>query len=163
MEQQLLIIDKSFIRKRIKREIEMLVNKNISLEDDFKINKYKDVDYFIEFKNLKDNNYYKFVISCYYPFTPPKLYINDKSINFYHKITNLEFSRKLTKYTGIQCFCCETLLCRDNWSPQHTLNNILDDINRYRDARHQIVVRIIVDVFKRKYLMDDINIIQWLY
>jgi hypothetical protein len=71
--------------------------------------------------------------------------------------------KNLKKYTGIQCFCCETILCSNNWGPQFTIKNILDDINKYRDARREVIVRIIVDIIKRKYLIYDTNIIEWLY
>ena len=169
MEQQLSIINLTLIRKRIKREIDMLIKENICIEDDLDIKEkletnYSNIkDYVVKFKNLKDNKYYKFIITSHYPFKPPKLYINDKSISFYHQNTNLEFMKNLKKYTGIQCFCCETILCSNNWGPQFTIKNILDDINKYRDARREVIVRIIVDVIKRKYLIDDTNIIEWLY
>lgn len=163
MEQELSIITIDGVRRRIKNEIEKLLKENICIEDDIKIDKYNDIGYSIEFKNLKDNKYYKFIISNYYPFNAPKIYINDKYILFYHQIKNLEFNILLKKYTGIECFCCETILCANNWSPIFTFNHILNDINRYKNARHEIIVRIIVDVIKRKYLIDDINIIEWLY
>jgi predicted peptidase len=71
--------------------------------------------------------------------------------------------KNLKKYTGIQCFCCETILCSDNWSPAFTMNHVINDIDKCKDARHQVIIRIIVDVIKRKYLIDDTNIIEWLY
>lgn len=163
MEEQLSIIAIGGVRKRIKREIEKIIRENISIEDDIKIGKYDCVDYFIEFKNLNDNKYYRFVVSNNYPFKPPKIFINNKSISFYHQIQNLDFSRALKKYTGIECFCCETILCSNNWGPAFTFTSVLDDINSYKDARRQIIVRIIIDVIKRKYLIDDTNIIEWLY
>ena len=163
MEQQLLIITIGGVRKRIKREIEKLIRENICIGDDIKIDKHNNFDYFIEFKNLLDNKYYKFIVCNNYPFKPPKIFINNKSISFYHQIKNLEFNRSLKKYTGIECFCCETILCSNNWGPVFTFTSVLDDINRYKDARRQIIVRIIVDVIKRKYLIDDTNIIEWLY
>lgn len=163
MEEQLSIISIGSVRKRIKHEIEKLIKLNICIEDDIKIGKYDDVYYIIEFKNYSDNKYYKFVVSNNYPFNPPKIFINNKSISFYHKIKNLEFSRSLKKYTGMDCFCCETILCSNNWCPSFTFINILHDINRYKDARRQIIDRIIVNVIKRKYLIDDTNIIEWLY
>lgn len=163
MEQKLSIITINGVRRRIKNELEKLLKGNICIEDDIKIDKYNDIGYSIEFTNLKDNNYYKFIISNYYPFNAPKLYINEKPILFYHEIKNLEFNKLLKKYTGIECFCCQTILCGNNWAPSFTFIHILNDINRYKDARHEIVVRIIVDVIKRKYLIDDTNIIEWLY
>ena len=169
MEQELSIINNKLIRKRIKREIGMLINDNICGENEFKIihniqTSYRNmVEYVISFKNLNDNNYYKFIISDNYPFKPPKLKINDKHLSFYHKITNDIFRISLKKYTGIECFCCETLLCYNNWNPQFTINDIIKNINDFRNANRQVIVRLIVDIIKRKYLNSDIHIIEWLY
>ena len=167
MEQYLSILNDKFLRKRIKREIEILIKENICIENDIKIKDNIDCinnfEYIISFKNLNNNKFYKFIISNNYPFNPPKLHINDKPISFYHQITNLDFLKNLKKYTGIQCFCCETILCSDNWSPAFTMSRVINDIDKCKDARHQVIIRIIVDVIKRKYLIDDTNIIEWLY
>ena len=167
--EQLSIINVGLLRKRIKREIEMLVKENICSEDNIQIKEkiepqYSSIkDYSIQFKNLKDNNCYQFITSSNYPFKPPKVFINNKPLQLYHQIANVEFKAKLRKYTGIECFCCETILCCNNWDPQFTIKNVLDDINKYRDARREVIVRIIIDVIKRKYLIDDTNIVEWLY
>lgn len=163
MEQQLLIINNTGVRRRIKHEIQKLIKQNICIEDDIKIDKYNNIEYNIEFTNLHDNKNYKFIISNYYPFNAPKIYINDKYIIFNHQIKNLTFNKLLKKYTGIECFCCETIICGNNWTPSFTFTDILNDINKYRNTREQILNHIIVDVIKRKYLIGEINIIEWLY
>jgi len=169
MELQLLKIKEKFLQKRIKRELEILINLNICEENNIKIEcqnvtqNSKIVYYNCEFYNLKDNNYYKIIMSNNYPFNPPKLYVNGKSILFYHKIINFQFNKSLKKYIGINCFCCESILCDNNWGPSLTFTSILDELNIYKDVRHQILIRIILDVIKRKYLIDDINIVDWLY
>lgn len=151
------------ILRRIKREVEILVNSNICMENQVEIKNVENEEYNVIITNLINNKHYEFKMSSHHPFKPPKLFINNKLINFHHKSSSHQFKNSLTKYTGIDCFCCETILCSNNWSPQFTLKDIIDDINRYCDARHQVVVRIIVDVIKRKYLIDDVNIIEWLY
>ena len=169
MEHKLSIIDSNLIRKRISREITFLIQQNICNEDDVKIQRntetsYRNmVEYTISFKNLNNNKYYKFIISNNYPFNPPKIKVNDKPLAFYHRITNEVFRNSLKKYTGIQCFCCETILCSNNWGPQFTINDIIKDINHFTEANRQVVIRVIIDVIKRKYLIDDINIVEWLY
>jgi ubiquitin-protein ligase len=163
MKQDLSIISIGFLRNRIKREVDKLIKMNKCIDDDIKIFKENDIEYLIEFRNLDDNKYYKFLISNNYPFIPPKIFINEKSIMLNHEIKNLAFKISLKKYTGIECFCCETILCRNNWNPAFTFINVLNDINKFRDARRQIIVRIIIDVIKRKYLLADTNIIEWLY
>lgn len=161
MEESLSLL--GIIKKRIKYEIGSLVKQNICDENNIKIGKYNDVAYFVEFKNSSDNNNYKFIISDCYPFVPPKVFINKKHILHYYKITNIYFNTLLKKYTGMDCFCCQTILCYDNWNPTCSFIRILDEFNEYMDMRRQIIIRIFVDVIKNKYLTYDINIIEWLY
>jgi hypothetical protein len=171
METNLLIIKNPLTRNRIKQELGFLKNREIFIEDEYYIKQYTNIgcncyhciDYVIEFKNSKDNKYYKFIISNYYPFKPPKLYINNKPFTYYYEIKNYQFNENLKKYIGIECFCCRSMLCMNNWGPQFTIISVLDEINICRDARNQILIRIMIDVIKRKYLLNDINIIEWLY
>ena len=156
-------VNSNRILKRIKREVEQLISSNICIEEQVEIKNIDNDEYNVIIKNLIDKTNYEFKMSSHHPFKPPKLFINSKLVNFHHKIISEQFRNSLVKYTGIECFCCETILCSNNWSPQFTLKNIIHDIDKYRNARHQVVVRIIVDVIKRKYLIDDVNIIEWLY
>jgi ubiquitin-protein ligase len=150
------------ILRRIKREIEQLISSDICIEEQTEIQRV-DNEFIVNIKNLIDDKNFEFTMSNYHPFKPPKLFINNKLVSFHHKFASEEFRNSLLKYTGIECFCCETILCGNNWSPQFTLKDIICDINKYINARHQVVIRIIVDVIKRKYLIDDVNIIEWLY
>jgi ubiquitin-protein ligase len=169
MEQQLTLISTPGIRKRIKRELENFINDNLCTKEGINIipileNKCGNIQgYDIEIRNIKDNNHYCFTISNNYPFRPPKLRINYKPIGFYHMTNNNKFRSNLKKYTGIDCFCCETILCANNWSPGLTFKNVINDVNKLRNAIRQVIDRIIVDVIKRKYFFNDINIVEWLY
>jgi ubiquitin-protein ligase len=149
--------------RRIKREVEQLISSNICIEEQVEIKTTDNDECNVIINNLFDKKLCEFKISNNHPFKPPKLFIDKKLINFHHKNTSESFRNSLIKYTGIECFCCETILCSNNWSPQFTLKDIIYDIYKYRDARNQVVIRIIVDVIKRKYLIDDVNIIEWLY
>lgn len=156
-------METSRVLKRIKKEIEELISYNVCVEDQVEIKNIDDCEYNIIIKNLFDKKNCEFKMYSNHPFKPPKLVIDNRLISFHHKAASKKFSNDLTKHTGIQCFCCETILCSNNWSPQFTLKDVIYDIYKYRDARHQVVIRTIVDVVKRKYLVDDINIIEWLY
>lgn len=165
MEEQLSILTNTFLRKRIKRELEILIEKNMCLikSIDIKQNHYNPKEFILKFVNINNKNHYKFVITSNYPFVPPKLSINEKLISFNHNLENQLFNETLKKYTGIQCFCCETILCSNNWNPGFTFIHIIDDINKYKNARLQVIHRLIIDIIKIKYLIDDINIVEWLY
>ena len=163
MEEQLSIVKQDYLRRRIKREIDILINESICFKNEFSIMEWSQKEFVIGFNNIKDNKYYEFIISETYPFKPPKLRINNKLIDFYNCINSNEIRLYFKKYTGIECFCCESLLCCNNWSPVLTFKHIIDDINRFRKAISKINICIILDIIKRKYLNKDINIIEWLF
>ena len=73
------------------------------------------------------------------------------------------FAKKLVKYTGISCFCCDTILCSKNWAPKYTMVDIIGERERFKNACMEVVHRVVIDVIKRKYLNEDVDIIQWLY
>lgn len=162
MEEQISIIKNSTIKKRIKREIEQLVVSNICNLDDVSI-VMNNGDYETKVILQLNSKIYEFYIHNYYPFRPPKLYINNIKYLSHHSVLSEKFRNDLRKYAGIDCFCCETMLCSDNWSPKLTIKDILEEYHRYKNACREVVQRIIVNVIIRKYLNDDINIIQWLY
>lgn len=151
------------VLKRIKREVEQLITSKFCIENQVEIKNIDNGEYNVIITNLFDKKTCEFKMSSNHPFKPPKLFIDNRLISFHHKINSENFRNSLIKHTGIDCFCCETILCGNNWSPQFTLKDVICDIYKYRDARHQVIIRIIVDVIKRKYLVDDINIIEWLY
>ena len=162
MEEQLSIIKNSIIKKRIKREIEQLVESNICKMGDVSI-EINNGDYETKLILHLNSKIYEFYIHKYYPFRPPKIYINNKQYLSCHTILSNNFRAKLREYAGIDCFCCETMLCSDNWSPKLTIKDILEERDKYKNACREVVHRIIVNVIIRKYLNNDINIIQWLY
>lgn len=168
MEEKLSVIKIGSLQRRMKREFEILIKENICDEQDIQIKEKIDnlcsnvKDYIIDFKYSKDNKFYNFQITNNYPFKPPKIKINNCSTNFAYPFHS-HFRCALKKYAGIECFCCESILCSNNWSPQFTIKDIINDINIFRSAIRQVIDHIIVDVIKRKYLIDDINIIEWLY
>ena len=169
MEHALSVIVQPFIRKRIARELAVLFQQAVCKEKDVHIvaNNRSEVycghlyEYVVSFPY--DGHTYQFTVSDKHPFTPPKVTVNHKPLLFYHKVGNEVFRHSLQKYTGIRCACCETILCSNNWDPRYTLGDVVRDIQRFRDATRQIVTRVSIDVIKRKYLIDDVNIVEWLY
>ena len=106
---------------------------------------------------------YKFVIGISYPFTAPTIFLNNRPYkSFLFGKTKYEIIN-LKKLNGIDCFCCDSLTCRDNWSPKHTLTNIIDEIKYYKKIKKDLVLRIIIDIIKRKYLIEDIELCSWLF
>jgi len=156
--------DSIIINKRIKREMDFLVRENICDDTTISIVKSDDTEFIIKFQDKKSGKIYHFITPNNYPFVPPKIHINNKPLQFYHHFTNNEFRKSLIKHTGIDCFCCDSILCKDNWQPNFTFKDILNDIYKFRDAVRVVVYNVIIEVIKRKYLKNEpnINIIEWL-
>jgi len=152
------------IARRIRHELNNMKKNGIFCSDeDVTITKYYERDFYIILKNLKDNRLYKFIIPPNYPFTAPRLELNNKPYSYYVKFNSNKFRELFSKYKGDRCFCCETILCADNWGPQLTLNRIMDEVDLFHKECREIADRVIVNVIKRKYLIDDVNILEWLY
>jgi hypothetical protein len=106
---------------------------------------------------------YKFVIGINYPFVAPTIFLNYRTYrNFLFNKTSYE-AIHLKKLKGINCLCCHSLTCTSNWSPRHTLTNIIDEIKYYKKIKKHLVLKIMMDIIKRKYLIDDIDLASWLF
>ena len=149
------------IRKRIKKELEMLYK----LYNDITISSYNKTIK-ISICELIDNKKqkYEFIIPESYPFKGPQI--------LYQGIPYIEFlklNRTLTEYmvikkiTGNNCFCCHSLNCSDNWSPAITIQKIIEEIYKIKNYKRLMIYKMIVDKIKFKYLIEDIDLDCWLF
>lgn len=173
LQENCLIITNPPVRNRIKNELIKLINsgycdsQSIYIErdyierDKFNINlqNYCIINIFSKINNKN----YRFFISNSYPFIPPKIELQYKSYWNYLKIYSYDFKELLYKYKGITCFCCYTKTCINNWSPLVTIVDIINESIENYNICLEISHRVIINVIKRKYLIDDIDIITWLY
>ena len=66
-------------------------------------------------------------LSNKYPFDPPnKIYINNKILDYNYNIDN-DVKYILEKYYNITCFCCKSLMCKNNWKPVNKILDILEE------------------------------------
>jgi len=157
-------ITSTIIKRKIKTElIELIDNGIVNYDGQINIDTEENGYYKIGFYNSNDNNYYDYIISTSYPISPPKLNINCKPYSTYFRFNEPSYTNLLLKYAKIRCFCCETITCGYNWGPQLSILSLIKEVEKFRNISKEISYRIIIDVIKRKYLNDDINIIQWLY
>ena len=106
---------------------------------------------------------YKFLINSNYPFVCPTVFFN----NYAYKrllvgITNYEM-KNLRTLIWMDCFCCQSLTCSNNWSPGYMLSNIISEINCYKQLKRDITLKIIANIISRKYLVEDIKLDCWLF
>ena len=108
---------------------------------------------------------YKFEITYNYPFVCPNVFLNNhKYNNFLISNQNYEFA-DIKKMAGIHCFCCESItsLCKDKWSCRNTLQDIITEIKFFKNIKRKIILKLLIDKIKYKYLLCDIDIATWIF
>ena len=72
----------------------------------------------------------KIICNEMYPFKVPEMFINNQDYNQYlsELQTKHSLNEKIKKQLNIQCLCCESILCPNNWKPSIT---IIDIIKQY--------------------------------
>lgn len=168
IDKKLFIIKETSLKKRLIREIYNLI-KNCDFNFD-SINICENEDTLQDIKNFpyklniyNNNTLYNIIIPNSYPFRPPKLFLNYKPYMSFLRFKDNNYQALLYKYKKINCFCCDTMMCADNWSVHFGINNIINEVNTYKSFCREISHRIIIDVIKRKYLISDVNLVEWLY
>lgn len=165
-----LIIANPPIRNRIKNEILKLINsgycnsENIYIENDLYNINNQHMYCVIHIQCNINKKYYKFNITNSYPFSPPNVEIQLKPYIYYLQFNSEYFKKLFYKNKGRNmCFCCYTKTCHINWSPSVTLLDLIKETIEYANLCREISHIVLVNIIKRKYLIDDIDIISWLY
>ena len=119
--------------------------------------------YLLKIYNLNDGRWYEFKLSAQYPFREPKLILNGKPYEEYLRPNSLAFKQALIRYTGNYCLCCKSMLCKQTWAPIMLLRDIFKEVEEFHSICRRVSNNVLVNVIKRKYLIDDINLIEWMY
>lgn len=95
-------------------------------------------------------------ISNRYPFKPPEIYVNNKNIiDFYADLfggnSSTFIQKQLQDLFHGQCMCCSTILCKNNWGPQHTIKDILEEFTSYINLKQRVLERFWLRATMRKY------------
>jgi len=99
-----------------------------------------------------NNNNYIFELSPSYPFTMPvKILVNNVNYNKIKKIYDERMKPYLKKYTGHDCFCCQSLVCSANWSPALRLTSIINEIQTTLTIKYKIIMHVLCDQIREKY------------
>ena len=112
-----------------------------------------DMDYDNNIVNVfyKDRCFISFKIPNYYPFRPiENLMVNNKPVHYY-KLGN---RHNVRKYFDIQCICCKSLLCYENWKLTNTIKDILDEYDNFKDILNASVLFYYIE--RKKNLPLDI-------
>jgi hypothetical protein len=112
---------------------------------------------------LASNNEYTFIVDKKYPFQPPMFHFNNHPYSYYLKLPSQRFSEYLKKFTNKACLCCSSLSCKYNWSPGIKLKMFIDELNKIRQYKRNIVYKILTEKVKDKYLIDDVDLESFLF
>jgi len=154
--------------KRLLRELEQLqedksivtVSVNVDTDKNIQV-KLFDLKYVV-------NNEYIFNVPLSYPFNAPSLSIfDDFSMNLckytdFLRVYNDDFRKYIKKSKGLNCLCCHSYLCSDNWNPSVKIIDFINEIRIFRSYKRSYLNKIFAIVIKRKYLIEDIDINTWL-
>jgi len=111
--------------------------------------------YFMNIGNIKD---IIFEVRCglpsEYPFKPPKITYNlgngKKSMTELYKLSRYESAELKTMNIGMDCLCCYTILCGDNWDVCLKMVDIGKELERLIKLRQRIRKRMMARKVQRK-------------
>jgi len=162
---QIELINEKCLKNRIKNEYNELMNLYVNS------NKY---DIFIHYDPIitnvtvtiiqkLNNDEYTFIVDRTYPFYPPRFYFNNQPYSYYLKMPSQKFSEYLKKFTNNSCLCCSSLSCKYNWSPAIKLRMFIEELNKIRQHKRNIVYKLLAEQIKYKYLIDDVDLDSFLF
>ena len=124
-------------------------------------------------RNKHNNDYTQYIIfendkvqiqmdfKSTYPFSPPsKIYINGNDYIFILKCQSPDL-----KQLGLKedCLCCSSITCRNNWCVSYNRCHLLEEIEKNLAIKRGISDLNHCNLIKRKYLIDDIPLIDYLF
>ena len=146
-----------YLAKRVQRECLMVRDKY----DEICVEYNNNQELSVTFKNKY--NQYSFYLSKPYPFVPPRVTVDKLSQNELFHIRTKRFQTILKYISGLDCLCCHSYLCRNNWSPTVPLSKVISQIDEYRNIKKNIALKIIIDQIKLKYLNRYIDLDSWVF
>lgn len=146
----------STIYKRIGTESVELIKKNrvVSYYSD---ETCKHMTVIVETYN---NTICKFILNNRFPFRPPESFINDIPFHTYVKVPKV-YIYYMKLIFNKECFCCDSSLCENNWSPAKRLWEIVDEIEIIKKKKRELLYIYYCDIISNKYLTHDLNLYQY--
>lgn len=126
-------------------------------------NTHKEQDYIDFFNVYDDDKLVKIRIifkNTSYPFSPPKIEINNIKLKDFLKL-NHSFFKNYNKYlkTNLKCFCtcCHIPIFR-NWSPSYMTSDILNNIDKHLVLKKRVInIILLKNIMLKKigYIIPD--------
>ena len=102
-----------------------------------------------------------------YPFRPPVIIYNGQNIlTFYgemHGCSNLKIKDDVMKFLGgVECACCSSLVCSNNWTARNSIKNTLTEFNKFCQFKIRSIERYWSDRICSRLLVEDIPLRDYL-
>ena len=102
-----------------------------------------------------------------YPFRPPNVSCNNKDIIkvYMDMFSGLGtyWQNKMATLSEKQCWCCDTILCKNNWVPSNKISDIIDEFKFFHGIHTDVVIekqrnmeKNLSKIIAREYLVEDI-------
>lgn len=158
------------IKRRIMRELVELKKLNAYIRVEYieredtsynNISRHFIINITIMLKN--ENNIYNFEITNDYPFrSPNKFTINYRPYIEYLKIYSSKTIQELKIYKGLSCLCCNSISCPYKWTPTTNIIMCINEFKKFKKYRRDIINKLFAEKIKKQYLLQDINLLEWL-
>jgi hypothetical protein len=160
---QIELIKEKCLKNRIKNEYKELENIYSNNHEIFVSYEPMISEVTILLIEKKHNDNYSFIINRQYPFHSPRFRFNNQPYSYYLRFPSQRFTEYLKKFTNKSCLCCHSLNCKYNWSPAVKLKMFIEELNKIRQYKRNIVYKILSEKIKDKYLIDDIDLDSFLF
>jgi len=151
------------VKKRLKNELNEIAKTGAFIHTECTIDKQNNSIISITIVLENDNNLYKFYVTKEYPFRPPRFEINYKDYKQYLIINSIETKNELKKYNKMNCLCCHSISCGENWSPAITLHCFINEHKKNKKLRRNIINCLLAKKIINKYLYPNANLFEWLF
>jgi ubiquitin-protein ligase len=154
-----------FVKKRIIRELNEFSKSGAHIHVEYEENfaRQNNSNIIITIIPKEADTIYHFTITNDYPLKPPsKFKVNYKDYKRYLQINSPKTIDELRKYNNINCLCCNTIYYIGNWRPSLSMHTFINEFKQMKKHRRDIINRLLATKIVNKYLIPDINIIQWL-
>ena len=101
-----------------------------------------------------------------YPFRPPRVTCNGIDMQMYYKDL---FSSKIQSYekdcqelSGSNCWCCDTILCKNKWHNQRRIVDIVDEFKKFHHCKKRAGERYWCKLIAKYLLIEHLPIYEYL-
>ena len=109
-------------------------------------------------------NIFKFELCKNYPFRPPRnVWVNGLHYTEIKQKMTPKGVAYLKKYKGMECFCCNSILCPNSWTPAIRLPYIINEMQDNLIIIKKIELHLICDAVRKKFNCPFAEIEKYLF